>query len=113
MNEPFCHSLNMKGPVPIGRVVGRVGLEVGAFIDVLRNHRQRADLEDAEEGAERLLQREDDREFVRRLDLVELHQIAAGARHGSACRNSIENSTSAEVNGLPSCQVTPFASLKV
>ena len=27
-------------------------------------------------------------------------------------RNSIENTTSAEVNGLPSCQVTPFLSLK-
>ena len=64
------------------RVVGRVGLEIGAFIDVLRNHRQRADLEDADEGAERLLQREDDRRFIRRLDLVELHQIAAGARVG-------------------------------
>jgi hypothetical protein len=67
---------------PARRVVGRVGLEIGAFIDVLRDHRQRADLEDADEGAERLLQREDDRRFIRSLDLVELHQIAAGARVG-------------------------------
>ena len=64
------------------RVVGRIGLEIGPFIDVLRNHRQRADLEDADERAERLLQREDDRRLVRSLDLVELHQIAARARMG-------------------------------
>ena len=74
--------LEHEGPGADRRVVGRVGLEVGAFIDVLRNHRQRADLEDADEGAERLLQREDDRRVIRSLDLVELHQIAAGARVG-------------------------------
>ena len=49
---------------------------------MLRNHRQRGNLEGAEEGAKRLFQREDDRRFIGSFVLVELHQIAAGARVG-------------------------------
>ena len=104
--------LELEGAGADRRVVGGIGLEVGAFIDVLRDHRHRADLEDADEWAERLLQREDDGVVVERLDLFDLHSCRAHAR-GSASSISIENSTSAAVNGLPSCQVTPCLSLKV
>ena len=50
---------------------------------------------------------------VGRFDLVDLHHDCCGARGWVCFSNSIENSTSAEVNGLPSCQVTPGLSLKV
>ena len=59
------------------RVVGRIGLEIRSLIEVLRNYRHRADLEDAEERTERLLQREHDSGVVRCLHLVELNQVAA------------------------------------
>ncbi len=49
---------------------------------MLRHHRHRADLEDAEERAERLLQREHHRMVVRRLDLVDLREVGAGAGVG-------------------------------
>ncbi len=63
-------------------VVGRIGLVIGSLVDVLGNHRQRTDFEDAEERSERLLQREHHGGVVGGLDLVELHQVCAGTRMG-------------------------------
>ena len=47
---------------------------------MFRDHRHRADFEDAEERAERLLQSEHDGEIVGRLDLVDLHHVVARPR---------------------------------
>ena len=64
------------------RVIVRVGLEVGAFVQMLGNHRQRADLEDAEERSERLFQCEHHGEIIGRFNLFKLYQIGPRPRMG-------------------------------
>jgi hypothetical protein len=49
---------------------------------VFWDHRHRADLENPEKRAERLLQRKHDREIVGGFDLLELRQIVARAGMG-------------------------------
>ncbi len=66
------------------RIVSGVSLEVGAFINVLWEHRHRADFEDTNERTEGLLQRENDSVIVGRLDFLDLRQVAARARMESA-----------------------------
>jgi hypothetical protein len=64
------------------RIVGRIGFVIRAGIDVFGHHGQRADLENAYERPERLLQREHYRVLVGRLDLLDDGEVAAGARMG-------------------------------
>src|SRR5712664_3010007 len=112
MNDPFCHSLNMNGPVPIGALLlglvlksvpsykcfGTIGIEPTSKMP--RNGPNgcfNVKTTVKSSGA----------------SIFSTCTVLLRARGWVCLSMSIENSTSADVNGLPSCQVTPGLSLKV
>ncbi|MPL86078.1 hypothetical protein SDC9_32054 [bioreactor metagenome] len=87
------HQLDIRALDPFGeleragadrRVVGRVGGEIGAFVDVLRHDRHRADLETVQERAEGRFQPEHHGLGVRRGDAFDVIENGAEPRMGLA-----------------------------
>ncbi len=74
--------VELVGAGPDGRVVRRVVGEIGAFIDVLGDHRHGAGLKDANEGAKGVLELENNRMVIRRGDRFHMLQAHPKARMG-------------------------------
>src|SRR6267142_2094255 len=112
MNDPFCHSLNMNGPVPIGALL------LGLVLKSVPSYKCLGTI--GSEPTSKMPRNGPNGCFS-----VNTTVRSSGASTFSSCTRlararawvclhiSIENRTSADVNGLPSCQVTPGLSLKV